>query len=86
MQYKFKYKNLNIGELYKIDQLWYFKYTEDFINQDKILPLIIFPNKYKEYVSSELWHIFAIRFKDGKMKLKTITDPYMLISCCKNYF
>lgn len=52
---------LLVGTLSYSDGLWHFSYSEDFQNQDVILPLANFPSKDKKYSTKELWPFFASR-------------------------
>lgn len=52
---------LLVGTLEYDNGTWYFKYSEDFRNQNKVMPLVNFPNKEKTYESTELWPFFASR-------------------------
>ena len=52
---------LLIGTLLYSDKMWYFKYSDEFKLQNKILPLANFPSVDKEYSARELWPFFASR-------------------------
>ena len=52
---------LHVGTLRYSDGVWYFNYSEDFKQQDSILPLVNFPSKDKVYSTRELWPFFASR-------------------------
>lgn len=52
---------LLVGTLLYSDGMWYFNYSDEFKLQNRILPLINFPSKEKEYSSKELWPFFASR-------------------------
>ena len=57
---------LEVGRLRLNDDEWVFNYTEEFRQQDKIKPIVDFPNKEKEYRSVELWPFFLLRIPSLK--------------------
>lgn len=59
--FKVWYKNLLVGTLQKTKYLWRFQYSEDFIKQDKIQPIIEFKNKTHIYYSNVLFQFFKSR-------------------------
>lgn len=65
--FELKYKNLLIGTLeYKFkENVWYFEYSEEFKRQNKIAPILSFPNTNKVYSGKELWSFFASRIPDN---------------------
>ena len=81
VEFSLKYKNLLIGILKLADGTWSFKYSNAFKNQDKIKPLLDFPNIDKEYTSEELYPFFLNRIPSPKqpkvqkaIEKKEITD------------
>jgi|SRR5690606_631841 len=51
-----------VGELTFSDNIWYFKYSDEFINKSDDFNLIVgFPDLNKVYSSHELWPFFKIR-------------------------
>lgn len=60
------FQDLNIGMLTFNGKEWIFKYSNEFQQQDKYQPLIIFPNIQKEYRSKELWPFFVTRIPSVK--------------------
>lgn len=52
---------LLVGTLLYSNQMWYFRYSDEFKRQNRILPLVNFPSKDKEYSARELWPFFASR-------------------------
>jgi HipA-like protein len=52
---------LLVGTLLYSDGVWYFRYSDEFKIQNRILPLANFPSKDKEYSTRELWPFFASR-------------------------
>ncbi|MCK5685250.1 HipA N-terminal domain-containing protein [bacterium] len=65
------YKDLKMGTLSFKNGNWIFFYSEDFINQNKILPIVEFPDKNKEYIAPYLWPFFASR-------IPAINQPFHL--------
>ncbi len=55
------YKDKNIGILEHKNNKWYFKYSDDFISEKFMLPLIDFPILNKKYEFDELPPFFAAR-------------------------
>ncbi len=55
------YRSLEIGTLRLKTGEWAFQYSEGFKNQDKIKPLLDFPNVHKIYTSEELYPFFTQR-------------------------
>lgn len=52
---------LKVGTLIYSNNVWYFTYSNEFKNQSRILPLVNFPSKDKEYSTRELWPFFTSR-------------------------
>jgi HipA-like protein len=59
--FKLMYRHLDIGILSLKGGEWSFQYSEDFKKQDKIKPLLDFPNIEKIYTSGELYPFFTQR-------------------------
>jgi HipA-like protein len=55
------YKKLTIGTLSVKVNEWHFKYSMEFKRQEKIVPLLDFPDKNREYISENLWPFFEAR-------------------------
>ena len=53
--------NLYVGTLLYSNQTWHFNYREEFKLQKRVLPLVNFPSKEKDYSARELWPFFASR-------------------------
>ncbi|MBD5414939.1 MAG: HipA N-terminal domain-containing protein [Muribaculaceae bacterium] len=53
--------NLYVGTLLYSNQTWHFNYSEEFKLQKRVLPLVNFPSKEKDYSARELWPFFASR-------------------------
>ena len=60
-RFELSYKALIIGYLTLNEGKWSFSYSNDFVNQKWLLPIIDFPNVKKVYVSEELWPFFTSR-------------------------
>lgn len=76
------YDNKHIGTLELKEGMWNFSYSVFFKNQNKIKPLMDFPNKEKEYKSKELLPFFASRIPginqpriQEKMKEINMAEP-----------
>lgn len=59
--FQLRYRELPIGLLSVKSGSWRFEYTAEFKKQDKITPLINFPDKNKIYEQKVLWPFFASR-------------------------
>jgi len=55
------HKNIIIATLHLSNGEWTFIYSETFKSQNKITPLIDFPDKHKIYKHNELWPFFLSR-------------------------
>ena len=86
IDFHLKYKDLNIGNLSFVDGYWIFEYSENFKVQNRISPLINFPQKDKIYKSKDLWPFFASRVPSNAQLMNqldgTETD---LIAMLKKY-
>lgn len=60
-KFELLYGNNPIGYLQFADGVWHFEYSDWFKNQDRIVPLIEFPEKDKKYRSKALWSFFSSR-------------------------
>lgn len=56
-----KLGDLEVATLTRELDQWVFKYTQAFQVQQKIGPIIGFPDKFKAYRSPDLWPFFQIR-------------------------
>lgn len=71
--FELSYKDITIGHLSLIKGTWKFSYSEEFRNQDSLLPLTDFPDKNKEYEARELWPFFLSRIPGlGQPKVQEI--------------
>jgi HipA-like protein len=61
VNFQLYYNNEIIGNLSFMDGCWKFEYSDEFKLQNKILPLVNFPQKEKTYQSNTLWPFFASR-------------------------
>jgi len=69
--FELRFNNLEIGCLNLLeDGFWQFAYTDSFLQQHHIKPLIGFPNLNKVYRNEELWPFFASR-------IPSIDQPYV---------
>ena len=59
--FKLIINQITIGELSIENDLWHFKYCDEFKNQNIYKPLTEFPDINKEYKSNELWPFFLSR-------------------------
>lgn len=59
--FQLTYRSLEIGTLRLNAGEWTFQYSEAFKNQDKIKPLLDFPDVNKKYISEELYPFFSQR-------------------------
>lgn len=88
--FELKYKSLLIGTLefnFNEDE-WFFEYSEEFINQNKIAPIISFPNTNKVYNGKELWSFFSSRIPDNASDPRDIKEKNSnsnLIDLLKSY-
>jgi len=55
------YDNLLVGTLTVEDGVWKFEYSDKFRSEDKLRPIVEFPDVYKTYVNEDLWQFFASR-------------------------
>jgi hypothetical protein len=75
-----------VGNLSFVDGYWKFEYSDEFKIQDKISPLINFPQKEKIYQSSTLWPFFASRVPSNtQLMLSGETQSNDLTSLLKKY-
>lgn len=65
------YGKLLIGTLIYDGENWRFKYSDEFKEVSRIIPVIDFPDFNKEYTSKDLWPFFATR-------IPTLNQPYHL--------
>jgi len=57
---------LEVGRLRLEGEEWIFSYTDEFRQQNKIKPIVDFPNVEKEYRNTELWPFFLLRIPSLK--------------------
>ena len=60
-EFELKYKSLTVGFLELEDGVWTFSYSTEFKEQNKLRPIVQFPDKDKTYQNEELWPFFTIR-------------------------
>lgn len=60
-KFELLYNDSSIGYLEFKENSWYFEYSEWFKKQNRIVPLIEFPDINKKYSSTELWSFFISR-------------------------
>ena len=65
------HKDLKIGTLSYKEGNWIFFYSDEFIIQNKISPIVEFPQKNKKYRAPYLWPFFASR-------IPAINQPFHL--------
>lgn len=63
------YGKLLIGILIYDGENWHFKYSDEYRENSKTIPVIDFPDLNKEYTSKDLWPFFATR-------IPTLNQPY----------
>jgi HipA-like protein len=70
-RYKFTLKidKLPVGHLEIKDGSWFFKYSQEFRDQEHYRRLIGFSDLNKEYKSSELWPFFKVRIPGLKQPM-----------------
>jgi HipA-like protein len=60
--FELRFNNLEIGALNLLeDGVWEFSYTDSFVKQHRIKPLIGFPDLHKTYRNEQLWPFFSSR-------------------------
>jgi len=60
--FELRFNTLEIGCLNLLeDGFWQFAYTDSFLKQQHIKPLVGFPNVHKVYRNEELWPFFSSR-------------------------
>ncbi len=64
------YRNLQIGFLSLKAGEWTFQYSEGFKKQDRIKPLLDFPNVNKIYISEELYPFFTQRIPGAGQSIR----------------
>jgi len=55
------FNKLEIGALTRDLDEWVFRYADEFRAQDKVKPIVDFPNVEKEYRNAQLWPFFLLR-------------------------
>lgn len=77
--------DLLVGVLLYVDGTWSFTYSDEYKAQDKLEPLINFPNLDQVYKSDQLWPFFASRLP-GVSELKEKERESMdVLSLLKKY-
>ena len=79
--FELTYRTLKIGVLGLNAGKWTFQYSEAFKNQDKIKPLLDFPDIHKVYVSEELYPFFTQRIPgigQNVRKLESLNEVDLL--------
>lgn len=56
-----KYEDIPVGYLVLEQGMWKFSYSDEFKEQDKLRPLVQFPDENKVYENEDLWPFFTIR-------------------------
>ncbi len=56
-----KYEDIPVGYLVLDQGMWKFSYSDEFKEQDKLRPLVQFPDENKVYENEDLWPFFTIR-------------------------
>lgn len=56
-----KYEDMTVGYLVLDDGVWKFSYSDEFKEQDKLRPIVQFPDVNKVYKNEDLWPFFTIR-------------------------
>lgn len=75
IDFELTYKYLKVGTLSLREGVWSFRYSEEFKKQDRIKPLLDFPDVDKVYSSEELQPFFAHRIPGlGQPKVKKIIE------------
>jgi HipA-like protein len=60
-RFELSYKSLIIGYLSLRNGKWVFAYSDEFRKQNRLMPMIDFPDVNKIYESEELWPFFTSR-------------------------
>lgn len=61
IEFRLTYKQIPIGVLSLQNSVWEWRYTDEFRAQDKLVPLIEFPDVNRIYRTEDLWPFFATR-------------------------
>lgn len=83
--FQLEYKELLIGTLSFEEGTWIFEYSMDFINQNKIAPIVNFPEKSKKYKSKELWPFFASRVPSAAQLMIDEDQDADIVKMLKEY-
>lgn len=65
-QFHLIYQGLLVGVLSVSDGHWTFCYSDEFRRQQKLRPIVEFPDLNKTYTSDELWPFFGMRIPSLK--------------------
>jgi HipA-like protein len=68
-RFTLKIDHLPVGHLEIKDGSWFFKYSQEFRNQEHYRRLIGFSDLNKEYKSEELWPFFKVRIPGLKQPM-----------------
>ena len=60
-RFRLCYGRLPVVDLSVKDGVWMLRYTDEFRSQDKLRPLVEFPDVERTYRSEELWPFFSMR-------------------------
>lgn len=61
IEFRLTYKQTLVGVLTLQNLVWEWRYSDEFRAQDKLVPLIEFPDVNRVYSTDELWPFFATR-------------------------
>lgn len=61
IEFQLMYKQMSIGILALQSSVWEWSYSDEFRAQEKLVPLIEFPDVNRTYRTEELWPFFATR-------------------------
>lgn len=61
VRFVLSHSTTTIGELTLDNGYWTFRYTEAFKQQTRLVPIVDFPDIYKDYTSTELFPYFTYR-------------------------
>lgn len=56
-----KYEDIIVGYLVLDNGIWKFSYSDEFKGQNKLRPIVQFPDENKVYKNEDLWPFFTIR-------------------------
>lgn len=79
-----KLHNMLVGTLTLTNGIWTFEYSDDFKNQNEIVPLANFPAKDKVYNSKDLWPFFTARIP-SKTQLQIKEDKTDIVDMLSRF-